>query len=107
MELIIWTNLGRTLMFKNVSNFNYHTQGFEFGYVGVSTGKKRRANFNNTSVSGYAMTESDGEELIYDQEDAIKFIKKDICELQLNDSIIRAVLNSEEDYMRSVDIIKE
>jgi len=55
-ELIIWTNMGRSLMFKNVTNFNFHTQGFEFDYEGVSTGKKRHANFNNTSVSGYALT---------------------------------------------------
>ena len=54
-ELLIWTNMGRTLMFKNVTNFNFHSQGFEFDYKGISTGKKRHANFNNTSVAGYAL----------------------------------------------------
>ena len=54
-ELLIWTNMGRTLMFKNVTNFNFHSQGFEFDYKGISTGKKRHANFNNTSVVGYAL----------------------------------------------------
>jgi hypothetical protein len=54
-EILIWTNMGRTLFFKNVINFKYHTQGFEFDYKGVSTGKNRHANFNNTSVVGYAL----------------------------------------------------
>jgi DUF2075 family protein len=58
-EILIWTNMGRTLFFKNVTNFKYHTQGFEFDYQGVSTGKKRHANFNNTSVVGYALTDSE------------------------------------------------
>jgi len=57
-ELIVWTNMGRSLIFKNVLNFNFHTQGFEFDYFGVSTGKQRHANFNNTSVSGYALTDT-------------------------------------------------
>ena len=56
MELIVWTNMGRSLIFKNVTNFSFHTQGFEFDYFGVSTKKNRHANFNNTSVSGYALT---------------------------------------------------
>lgn len=62
-ELIVWTNMGRSLIFKNVSDFGFHTQGFEFEYEGVSTGVKRKANFNNTSVAGYAlsdMTDSTG-----------------------------------------------
>jgi len=54
-EILIWTNMTRTLMFKNVTNFNFHSQGFEFDYAGISTGKKRHANFNNTSVVGYAL----------------------------------------------------
>lgn len=57
MQLIIWTNLGRSLMFENVTNFNFHSQGFEFDYVGASTGTQRHANFNNTCVAGYATTD--------------------------------------------------
>ena len=56
MKIIIWTNMGRTLSFENVDNFRFSTQGFEFDYVGVSTGEKRHANFNNTCVSGYAIS---------------------------------------------------
>jgi len=55
-ELIVWTNMGRSLIFENVVNLQFHTQGFEFDYYGVSTNKFRHANFNNTSVSGYALT---------------------------------------------------
>ena len=43
-------------MFKGVTNFSFHTQGFEFDYEGVSTNTKRHANFNNTCVAGYALT---------------------------------------------------
>jgi hypothetical protein len=57
MQLIIWTQMGRSLMFENVTNFNFHSQGFEFDYVGASTDVARHANFNNTSVAGYATTE--------------------------------------------------
>lgn len=57
MELIIWTNLGRSLLFKNVTNLNYHTQGIEFDYEGVSTGAKRHANLNNTCMVGYATSD--------------------------------------------------
>ena len=56
-EIVIWTNMGRSLMFKNVTMFKYHTQGFEFNYVGDSTGVSRHANFNNTSVVGFAITD--------------------------------------------------
>lgn len=49
--------MGRSLMFRNVTNFNFHSQGFEFDYVSESTGTKRHANFNNTSVAGYASTD--------------------------------------------------
>ena len=58
MQLIIWTNLGRSLMFEQVTNFSFHTQGFEFDYVGGSTGVSRHANFNNTCVAGYAFPEN-------------------------------------------------
>lgn len=57
MQLILWTNMGRSLMFDNVTNLNFHSQGFSFDYVGASTGMKRHANFNNTSVAGYATTD--------------------------------------------------
>lgn len=57
MELIIWTQMGRSLMFYDVTNFNFHSQGFEFDYVGASTNVARHANFNNTSVAGYATTD--------------------------------------------------
>lgn len=57
MELIIWTNMGRSLIFEKVTNFGFTTQGIEFDYVGGSTGVARHANFNNTSMSGYATTE--------------------------------------------------
>lgn len=56
MELIIWTNLGRSLLFTDVTNFGFTSQGIEFDYVGGSTGVKRHANFNNTSMVGYATT---------------------------------------------------
>lgn len=49
--------MGRSLLFNDVENFSFHSQGFEFDYVGGSTGVKRHANFNNTSVSGYATTD--------------------------------------------------
>ena len=57
MQLIIWTNLSRSLMFENVTNFGFTSQGIEFDYVGASTGKVRHANFNNTSMVGYGTTE--------------------------------------------------
>lgn len=59
MTLIVWTNMGRSLMFEDVNNFNFHSQGFEFDYYGASTGIKRHANFNNTSVAGYATTDEE------------------------------------------------
>lgn len=57
MEVIVYTNMGRTLLFENVTNFGFYAQGFEFDYVGASTSKVRHANFNNTSVAGYATTD--------------------------------------------------
>lgn len=57
MRLTVFTNMGRTFVFENVSNFGFYAQGFEFDYVGASTGKKQHANFNNTSVAGYASTD--------------------------------------------------
>lgn len=55
MELIIFTNAGKTFTFSNISNFRHTTQGFKFDYVGVSTSKERTAEFNYTSVVGYAI----------------------------------------------------
>mgnify|MGYP000888433305 CR=1 FL=1 len=57
MQLIIWTNMGRSLLFNDVTNFNFYSQGFEFDYTGGSTGIARHANFNNTCVAGYATTD--------------------------------------------------
>lgn len=57
MQLILWTNMGRSLIFENVTNFGFTTQGIEFDYTGASTNVARHANFNNTCVAGYATTE--------------------------------------------------
>lgn len=57
MQLVVWTNMGRSLMFEDVKNFSFHSQGFEFDYLGGSTGVHRHANFNNTCVAGYAFPE--------------------------------------------------
>jgi len=56
-ELIVFTNTGATFKFGNVENFEYTTKGFKFQYLGVSTGVKRTANFDNTSTVGYAITQ--------------------------------------------------
>ncbi len=48
-------------MFNSVKNINSHTQGIEFDYKGKSTGVARHANFNNTSMSGYATTDGEQE----------------------------------------------
>lgn len=58
MQLILWTNLGRSLIFENVTNFGFTSQGIEFDYTGASTNVARHANFNNTSMVGYATTET-------------------------------------------------
>lgn len=57
MELIVFTNNGQTYHFKGVENFKPTTTGFSFDYVGVATGDKRSAMFNNTSTAGYALRE--------------------------------------------------
>lgn len=54
MEVLVFTNEGKTFMFKNVSEFRPTTQGFEFIYVGEATKETRKVNFNYTSVAGYA-----------------------------------------------------
>lgn len=58
MELIIFTNAGKTYIFYGVENFKPTTDGFSFDYNGKSTGMKRHAQFSYTSVSGYAIVES-------------------------------------------------
>lgn len=54
MELIVFTNNGKTFIFNNVSNLKHETQGFSFTYTGKSTDVKREARFNYTSIAGYA-----------------------------------------------------
>ena len=54
VEIIVFTNTGKTYHFKNVENLTPTTQGFEFDYTGLATGVKRHAAFNYTSVAGYA-----------------------------------------------------
>lgn len=55
MEIIVFTNTGKTYSFKNVDHLIPTTQGFQFEYTGVATGVTRRAEFNYTSVAGYAI----------------------------------------------------
>ena len=55
MEIIVFTNTGRTYNFKNVTNLIPTTQGFEFDYTGIATGVTRHTVFNYTSVAGYAI----------------------------------------------------
>ncbi len=55
MELVIFTNTGKTYIFYDVENFKPTTDGFAFDYTGKATGLKRHAQFSYTSVSGYAI----------------------------------------------------
>lgn len=55
MEIIVFTNTGKTYNFKNVTNLIPTTQGFEFDYTGIATGVTRHTVFNYTSVVGYAI----------------------------------------------------
>ena len=55
MEIIVFTNSGKTYSFKNVTNVIPTTQGFEFDYTGIATGVTRHTVFNYTSVAGYAI----------------------------------------------------
>lgn len=55
MEIIVFTNTGKTYNFKGVENFMPTTQGFKFEYTGVATGVTRQVEFNYTSVAGYAL----------------------------------------------------
>ncbi|MEG0239497.1 MAG: hypothetical protein RR643_05035 [Anaerorhabdus sp.] len=54
-ELIVFSNNGQTYVFQNVTGFKPTTTGFSFSYTGVATGITRKATFNNTSTSGYAL----------------------------------------------------
>ena len=54
-EIIVFTSSGKTYNFKNIENLTPTTQGFEFDYTGATTGVKRHASFNYTSVAGYAL----------------------------------------------------
>ena len=53
MELVIFTNTGKTYIFYDVENFKPTTDGFD--YTVKATGLKRHAQFSYTSVSGYAI----------------------------------------------------
>lgn len=55
-ECIVFTNSGHTYHFKNVTDFVPTTTGFSFTYTGVATGVTRKANFEYTSVAGYALS---------------------------------------------------
>ena len=55
MEIIVFTNTGKTYNFKNVTNLIPTTQGFEFDYTGIAIGVTRHTVFNYTSVAGYAI----------------------------------------------------
>lgn len=55
MELIVFTNNGQTYYFNEVTDFRPTTTGFSFTYTGKATGVTRKAVFNNTSTSGYAL----------------------------------------------------
>ena len=63
MELIVFTNNGQTFMFKQVVDFKHTTTGFTFSYTGESTGVTRKATFNHTSAVGYALSDSDREDI--------------------------------------------
>lgn len=56
MEIIVFTTMGITYHFKNVSEFKPTTNGFSFKYVGVATGVERSACFNNIGVAGYTIS---------------------------------------------------
>ena len=55
LEIIVFTNTGKSYNFKNVTNLIPTTQGFEFDYTGVATGVTRHTVFNYTSVAGYTI----------------------------------------------------
>ena len=58
-DLIIWISDGQTMMFENVSEFEWHTlEGgyIKFIYDGVSTGKTRSAVFFLKDIMGYALS---------------------------------------------------
>ena len=46
IEVIVFTSNGRSFIFKNVKNLYPTTNGFEFDYLGISTGVNRHVCFN-------------------------------------------------------------
>lgn len=54
--IIVFATSGKTFEFGQVTNFLPTTQGFKFNYTGLATGVTRRAEFNYTSVAGYALS---------------------------------------------------
>lgn len=59
IEVIVFTSNGRSFIFKNVKNLYPTTNGFEFDYLGISTGVNRHVCFNYNSVCGYAIKSED------------------------------------------------
>lgn len=57
--ITIFTNRGKTYFFQNIENFTHTTQGIRFDYVGKATGVRRACEFNNTSMSGWAIAEEE------------------------------------------------
>lgn len=57
MEVIVFTIMGITYHFKNVSEFTPTTNGFKFKYTGIATGVTRTIEFNNLSTVGYSINE--------------------------------------------------
>ena len=55
-KITVFSNNGASLHFKNISNFKWTTKGFEFDYVGASTGDVQHASFDHTSTMGHSMT---------------------------------------------------
>lgn len=55
-NIIVFATSGKTFEFSQVTDFLPTTQGFKFNYTGKATGITRRAEFNYTSVAGYALS---------------------------------------------------
>ncbi len=53
--LIIYTHEGYTYKFKNVNNISIVNKEIHFSYIGIRSGKKSVAVFNN--ISGYTLME--------------------------------------------------
>lgn len=64
----------------------------------------------NTEELNKELKKEDGKELVYDQEDAINYIRKNLREdheAEITEGLLRAILELEENYMRSVGIIED